>query len=405
MNNVTATSDAGAGSGPSDTEPRSYFTNLVIRWTFAADINATQAADAQFQSLESALESADGDIRDAMHLMDDQHGKTAIDATNSLQTLSETCADVSKDAKKLRTALSRYASAMGVVRSRFEGFISEASAHGMTVKGDYRNCSLSYEDRPPESHAQYFFDLKPRVDYARSLYNQAEKEFADALDVINPEADTEWIRNAKAYVTSYYIPSSDNPAATSVGPIQAWTSGWATALRGGRSYYHRGNYRPPANLADMSYWKRVTAKGDVFNWSWFGIHSAAGESRLAAPIKGLNTVGAVAGRVFPIVNGTMTGLESLRSDDINHPEMGDGEKVVRAAIKGTFTAGAELIGGGAGAYAGGLVGVPLGGPIGAVIGYVGGGLTGGFLGNESGKFLGDSFNNYIVHPFVKWWNS
>jgi len=50
-----------------------------------------------------------------------------------------------------------------------------------------------------------------------------------------------------------------------------------------------------------------------------------------------------------------------------------GEKVVRAAIKGTFTAGAELIGGGIGAYAGGLVGVPLGGPIGAVIGDVGGG--------------------------------
>lgn len=168
MNNVTATSDAGAGSGPSDTEPRSYFTNLVIRWTFAADINATQAADAQFQSLESALESADGDIRDAMHLMDDQHGKTAIDATNSLQTLSETCADVSKDAKNLRTALSRYASAMSVVRSRYEGFISEASAHGMTVKGDYRNCSLSYEDRPPESHAQYFF----RPQTASRLYTK-----------------------------------------------------------------------------------------------------------------------------------------------------------------------------------------------------------------------------------------
>ena len=114
-------------------------------------------------------------------------------------------------------------------------------------------------------------------------------------------------------------------------------------------------------------------KGDVFNWTWFGIHSAAGESRLAAPIKGLNTVGTVAGRVFPIVNGTMTGLESLRSDDINHPEMGDGEKVVRATIKGITTAGVELIGGGAGAYAGGLVGITLGGPIGAVIGNVGGG--------------------------------
>lgn len=155
----------------------------------------------------------------------------------------------------------------------------------------------------------------------------------------------------------------------------------------------------------MSYWKRVTAKGDVFNWTWFGIHSAAGESRLAAPIKGLNTVGTVAGRVFPIVNGTMTGLESLRSDDINHPEMGDGEKVVRATIKGITTAGVELIGGGAGAYAGGLVGITLGGPIGAVIGNVGGGLTGGFIGNEVGKRIGDAVNKYAVHPFVKWWNS
>ena len=155
----------------------------------------------------------------------------------------------------------------------------------------------------------------------------------------------------------------------------------------------------------MSYWKRVTAKGDVFNWSWFGIHSAAGESRLAAPIKVLNRVGTVAGRVFPIVNGTMTGLESLRSDDINHPEMGDGETVVRAAIKGTFTAGLELGVGSIGASAGGLVGVSLGGPIGGVIGFVGGGLTGGFIGNEAGKRVGDSLNKYVVHPFVKWWNS
>ena len=101
----------------------------------------------------------------------------------------------------------------------------------------------------------------------------------------------------------------------------------------------------------------------------------------------------------------MTGLESLRSDDINHPEMGDGEKVVRATIKGITTAGVESIGGGAGAYAGGLVGVTLGGPIGAVIGTIGGGLTGGFIGNEGGKRIGDAVNKYAVHPFVKWWNS
>ena len=85
--------------------------------------------------------------------------------------------------------------------------------------------------------------------------------------------------------------------------------------------------------------------------------------------------------------------------------MGDGEKIVRATIKGITTAGAESICGGAGALAGGVVGVSLGGPIGAVIGTIGGGLTGGFIGNEAGKRAGDSVNKYIVHPFVKWWNS
>ena len=153
---------------------------------------------------------------------------------------------------------------MGVVRSRFEGFISEASAHGMTVKGDYRNCSLSYEDRPPESHAQYFFDLKPRVDYARSLYNQAEKEFADALDVINPEPIRSGFATRKHTSRHTTSPASDNPAATSVGPIQAWTSGWATALRGGRSYYHRRKLQASCELSRYVVLEEGHCKGGRF---------------------------------------------------------------------------------------------------------------------------------------------
>ena len=54
MTRLTASSDAGVGAGPGDTEPRANITNLTIRWTFAADIKATQAADVQFQCLESA---------------------------------------------------------------------------------------------------------------------------------------------------------------------------------------------------------------------------------------------------------------------------------------------------------------------------------------------------------------
>ena len=75
MTRLTASSDAGVGAGPGDTEPRANITNLTIRWTFAADIKATQAADVQFQCLESALESADSDIRDALRLMKESDGR------------------------------------------------------------------------------------------------------------------------------------------------------------------------------------------------------------------------------------------------------------------------------------------------------------------------------------------
>ena len=172
MTRLTASSDAGVGAGPGDTEPRANITNLTIRWTFAADIKATQAADVQFQCLESALESADSDIRDALRLMRNQTGDTAADANSSLLDLAMSCVKVDTQAKALRTALSAYAAAMDVVRSRFEGFISEASTHGMTVRGDYRSCTLSYEDYPPRPQTSRRRRTKPVQTGRQGVYRR-----------------------------------------------------------------------------------------------------------------------------------------------------------------------------------------------------------------------------------------
>lgn len=221
MNNVTATSDAGAASGSAGAELGHK--SITLSWKFTANINATQAADAQFQSLESALESADGDIRDALHLMMHQTGNTATSAASDLLASAQSGVEVDKQAKLLRTALSTYASAMDVVRSRYEELMSEAIMNRVMVSGDYRSCTLHVEYDESDPFAPYFESLKGKVQTIESLYKLAEKEFADALGKVNTNDLVQLANEGVDYTKSSLIPSSDNYFWTGIGPLSAWT--------------------------------------------------------------------------------------------------------------------------------------------------------------------------------------
>lgn len=406
MTRLTASSDAGVGADPGNAEPRANITNLTIRWTFTADIKATQAADIQFQCLESALESADSDIRDALHLMRNQTGDTAADANSSLLDLAMSCFKVDTQAKALRAALSTYASAMDLVRSRFEGFISEASTHGMTVRGDYRGCTLSYEDYPPQSHAQYFFDLKPRVDSARNLYKLAEKEFTDALGKINTNELVQLFNEGVDHSKSSLVPSSDDYLWTSVGPVGTWIESAGNFVKGGRSWWHRAKYKNPKDFAKLSRWKRFTAKGDLSNYTMYGNRVAGNTSRLAGKVAGAaGKASKILGPAGAVVDGGLSAYDSYQSDTINYPKMGEGEKITRAGVKGGLSAGGAFAGAAIGAKGGAALGACVGGPIGAAVGGFAGGLIGGFAGSKAGQATGDWINRHLTKPFVKWWNS
>lgn len=406
MNNVTATSDAGAGSGPSDTEPRSYFTNLVIRWTFAADINATQAADAQFQSLESALESADGDIRDAMHLMMHQTGNTATSAASDLLASAQSGVEVDKQAKLLRTALSTYASAMDVVRSRYEELMSEAIMNRVMVSGDYRSCTLHVEYDESDPFAPYFESLKGKVQTIESLYKLAEKEFADALGKVNTNDLVQLANEGVDYTKSSLIPSSDNYFWTGIGPLSAWTELGGNSAHGARSWWHRAKYKEPKNFANLSPWKRFTAKGDLSNYTMYGKNVAGNTSRFAEKIAGAaGKASKVLGPAAAFADAGLTAYDSYRSDSINYPKMGEGEKIARAGVKGSLSAGGAFVGAKFGAEGGAAIGGCVGGPVGAVVGGFAGGLIGGFAGSKLGQSFGDWTNRNITKPFAKWWNS
>ena len=332
MNNVTATSDAGAGSGPAGAELGHK--SITLSWKFTANINATQAADAQFQSLESALESADGDIRDALHLMMHQTGNTATSAASDLLASAQSGVEVDKQAKLLRTALSTYASAMDVVRSRYEELMSEAIMNRVMVSGDYRSCTLHVEYDESDPFAPYFESLKGKVQTIESLYKLAEKEFADALGKVNTNDLVQLANEGVDYTKSSLIPSSDNYFWTGIGPLSAWTELGGNSAHGARSWWHRAKYKEPKNFAKLSPWKRFTAKGDLSNYTMYGKNVAGNTSRFAEKIAGAaGKASKVLGPAAAFADAGLTAYDSYRSDSINYPKMGEGEKIARAGVK------------------------------------------------------------------------
>lgn len=404
MNNVTATSDAGAASGSAGAELGHK--SITLSWKFTANINATQAADAQFQSLESALESADGDIRDALHLMMHQTGDTATSAASDLLASAQSGVEVDKQAKLLRTALSTYASAMDVVRSRYEGLMSEASMNRVTVSGDYRSCTLhvAYDESDP--CAPYYESLEAKVQTIENRYKLAEKEFADALGKVNTNELVQLFNEGVDYTKSSLIPSSDDRLLTSIGPLSAWIDLGGNSAHGARSWWHRAKYKEPKNFAKLSPWKRFTAKGDLSNYTMYGKNVAGNTSRFAEKIAGAaGKASKVLGPAAAVADGGLTAYDSYQSDSINYPKMGEGEKIARAGVKGVSSAGLALAGAKFGAEGGAAIGACVGGPVGAVVGGFAGGLIGGFAGSKIGQASGDWINRNLTKPFAKWWNS
>lgn len=104
-----------------------------------------------------------------------------------------------------------------------------------------------------------------------------------------------------------------------------------------------------------------------------------------------------------VAEGALAAYDSYQSDTINHPDMGEGEKITRAGVRGVATGAASWAGATYGAELGATIGA-AGGPVGIVVGGVIGGVVGGVVASEIGGVAADLVNDGLVSPIADWFN-
>jgi len=347
-------------------------------WAFSVKPDAASAADSQFTTFDQNLTDADINIRGAKDLMSHQSAMCIPAITDDYSNLSDVCADVSAQAAKLRSALSAFAGAMGVVREKYQTVVTNAQAGGLSVSGDYTNCTVTVQENAPSEHRSSYYSALSQLNYAQSLHRTAEQEFSTALANVDTSVWEKTLQALMEQLKGSYIPNSEHPAASTTSALGGWSDLASNVWRAGHAWFHNGHYAPPEGFAQLSKWKQFTAKGDLSNWTRYARHRAGEAPKIPGAVEGLEKA-----------------YNSYQSDTINHPDMGEGEKITRAGVKGVATGVASWAGATYGAQLGAAIGA-AGGPVGIVVGGVVGGIVGGVVTSKVADAAADWFNDKVV---------
>ena len=185
--------------------------------------------------------------------------------TDDYSNLSDVCADVSAQAAKLRSALSAFAGAMGVVREKYQTVVTNAQAGGLSVSGDYTNCTVTVQETRRRSTGAPITPLSRSSIMLKACTVPPSKSFPPLL----PNVDTSvWEKTLQALMEQLkgsYIPNSEHPAASTTSALGGWSDLASNVWRAGHAWFHNGHYAPPEGFAQLSKWKQFTAKGDLSN--------------------------------------------------------------------------------------------------------------------------------------------
>ena len=118
-------------------------TSKSFSWTFAIDVDTALGTVAQFDTFDEKLTQADTFIRGALGLMSHQSARCVFDILLDYSRLSDACDTVNHQAYKLKEALSTYGAAMNNVRNKYKDLIAFAQTAGLSVVGDYTNCTVT----------------------------------------------------------------------------------------------------------------------------------------------------------------------------------------------------------------------------------------------------------------------
>ena len=257
-------------------------------------------------------------------------------------------------------------------------------------------------DASGSSQQDFMYGLaQSALNNAKSLQKMAEHEFATALNDVDTTLWEKTLTSLIDQLKDTYIPNPERPLSSLPGTIGSWLDLTATGVRASHVSAYNGQYVRPSNFAELSPWGTTTAKGDLSNWTRYARHRAGEAPKIPGAVEGLEKVGKVAGVVGAVAEGGINAYNSYQSDTINHPDMGEGEKITRAGVRGVMTGAASWAGATYGAQLGAAIGA-AGGPVGIVVGGVVGGIVGGVVASKAGGVFADVFNDYVVSPVAKW---
>lgn len=370
-------------------------------WTFPINVDSLSSADAQFDPLLTALDSASTDTREARNQIDVQTAELVFYANDHLNKTEKVLDDLHGQVAKLRQALRNAHDGMARVRDEYVAIAKDATTFGMSVTTSGTSTTVTLRANATQYSIDQFNALHDRERYNTSCYDAGEWELSDALDAI----DASWWDATLGGVLDQLVgivvpPLGDRHAVLkTIEWGQGLRSTAADTTRAAFLFRHHASYRKPPKFNSLSRWEKLTAPGDLANWTPAGMRPGGGGApKPPGVLRNLEKGGKIAGGAMAVLDGALTAYDSYQSDSYNHPEMGEGEKITRAGIKGVTTGALGWAGATYGAQLGATIGA-FGGPLGVLAGGIIGGVVGGMAGSWAGSTLSDIANSGISHLF------
>lgn len=343
----------------------------------------------------TALDNAIADATTARGQIEHQRARLVETVVEHLTNMISASEHAMSCLRSLHSALEDYAGATQPIRTEFQAIVTDATAAGLAVSQDGTTVTISHPANIPGGLGAFFASLRSRCETNQTKYTYAETLFGDDLAGIDPALwESTLLPVFNKFVDTYGFPTGLNATARLPGWADTMRNTVADTIESGYLQAKGAKYQAPAGIKDASPWKQITERGNLKNWKVPGVDAVKGGSRTIKAADALRTGGKLAGRACAVLDGVVSAYDSYQSDSYHHPEMGQGEKIARAGLKGGASGGLGFAGGIAGAKIGAAIGA-FGGPVGILAGGIIGGVVGGLIGSATGSYLADLANNGI----------
>ena len=343
----------------------------------------------------TALDNAIADATTARGQIEHQRARLVETVVEHLTNMISASEHAMSCLRSLHSALEDYAGATQPIRTEFRAIVTDASSAGLTVSQDGTQVTISHPANVSGGVGAFFASLRSRCEINQRKFAYAEKLFGEDLAGIDPALwESTLLPVFNKFVDTYGFPTGLNATARLPGWADTLRNTVADTLESGYLQAKGARYQAPTGIKDASPWKQITERGNLKNWKIPGVDAVKGGSRTIKAADALRTGGKLAGRACAVLDGVVSAYDSYQSDSYHHPEMGQGEKIARAGLKGGASGGLGFAGGVAGAKIGAAISA-FGGPVGILAGGIIGGVVGGFIGSATGSYLADLANNGI----------